>query len=391
MDIKRTFWLQKIQKSWSKRPIVWLAGVRRSGKTTLAASIPDSTFINCDLPSEQKRLEDPEDFYKNLKTKTVIFDEIHQLPEASMLLKIGADHFKDKKILATGSSTLIASKKFKDSLTDRKRNLHFLPVLVSELADFRSTLKKRILHGGLPPSLLGENVDNDFFSEWMDSFYARDVQELFAVEKRQPFLKVLEYLLIANGSQFEITKLAQASGVTRPTTIKYLDILESTKTISLLKPFSTNPLQEIVSQPKVYGFDTGFSCFVKGIHEPRNEDYGVYLENLVLETFQSQGHGNQLHYWRTKNQHEIDFVLPLARDTVLSIECKWQEKHFEDDNLYIFRKSYSKGPNWVVTSDSRTRVVKNKKLTIQFVNIFDLPQMIEALSVTAKGNLTVKN
>lgn len=379
MEIDRSFWLERIQKSWTKRPIVWLAGVRRSGKTTLAEAIPDSTYINCDLPSQQRQLAEPEDFFKNLKTKTVIFDEIHQLPEATMLLKIGADHFKDKKILATGSSTLIASKKFKDSLTDRKRNIHFLPVLVSELEAFSSTLKKRILHGGLPPSLLSDEVDNDFFGEWMDSFYARDIQELFAVEKRQPFLKVLEYLLIANGTQFEMTKLGQVSGVTRPTVTRYLEILENTKAISLIKPFSRNPLQEIVSQPKVYGFDTGFSCYAKGIKEPRNEDFGQYLENLVLETLQAHGYGENTHYWRTKSKHEIDFVLPISRDENLAIECKWHEKQFEDDNLYIFRKAYLKGSNWVVTSDSKTRLVKTKKMTIQFVNIFDLPEVITAL------------
>lgn len=375
MEVKREFWLQKIQKSWTKRPIVWLAGVRRSGKTTLARSIPDSIYINCDLPSEQRRLEDPEDFYKNIKSNIVVFDEIHQLPEASLLLKIGADHFKEKKILATGSSTLVASKKFKDSLTDRKRNMHFLPVLVSELGDFKCTLKKRILHGGLPPSLMNDEVDTDFFAEWMDSFYARDIQEIFAVDKRQAFLKVLEYLLITNGNQFEATKLAQVGGVSRPTIIKYVEILETTKAITLVKPFSKNPLQEITSQPKVYAFDTGFSCYTKGIKELRAEDYGHYLENLTLETLQSLGLGNQIYYWRTKNKNEIDFVIPLNQNEVVAIECKWQEKNFSNNAFELFRKNYPKGENIVVTSDSRTRLIETKNIKIQFINIFDLQKI----------------
>ncbi len=379
MDINRPRWLEKIQSSWTRRSIVWLAGVRRSGKTTLAESIPNSTYINCDLPSEQRRLEDPEDFYKNLATNTVVFDEIHQLPEASQLLKIGADHFKNKKILATGSSTLVASKKFKDSLTDRKRNIHFLPVLVSELESFGSALPKRLLHGGLPPSLLSQNIDTDFFAEWMDSFYARDIQEIFAVEKRQPFLKALEYLLLLNGGQLEVNKLAQVSGITRPTAVKYLDILESTKAITLVRPFAKNPLQEIVSQPKVFGFDTGFSCYVKGIKELRTDDCGVLLENLTLETMQACGLEKMIHYWRTKNQREIDFVLPLQRGSTLAIECKWKEKQFTEDNLHIFRENYPQGFNWVVTSDSKTRLVEYKKHKIQFVNIFDLQTMLEAL------------
>lgn len=377
MDIQRSFWLKKIENSWLKRPIVWLAGVRRSGKTTLAKELLGATYVNCDLPSEQRHLSDPESFFKNLTTKKVVLDEIHQLPEASQLLKIGADHFKGIKILATGSSTLVASKKFKDSLTDRKRNIHFLPVLVSELDAFSSTLKKRILRGGLPPSLLSEEIDTDFFAEWMDSFYARDIQELFAVERRQPFLKVLEYLLVSNANQFEVTKLAQASGLSRPTVIRYLDILENTKAITLIKPFAKNPLQEIVSQPKVYGFDTGFSCYAKGVTELRDEDYGGYLENLTLEILQACGVEKKVHYWRTKSKQEVDFVLTLNRDEVLVIECKWKENQFEEDGISSFRKNYPKGPNWVVTSNSKTRTVDYQKKKINFVNIDDLQLLLE--------------
>ena len=379
MSILRPFWSNRIQQSWSQRSIVWLAGVRRTGKTTLAETFDDSTYINCDLPSSQRLLEDPENFYKNLKTRIVIFDEIHQLPEASVLLKIGADHFKSKKILATGSSTLIASKKFKDSLTDRKRNLHFLPVLISELEAFKCDLKKRILFGGLPPSLLSDKLDNEFFGEWLDSFYARDVQEIFAVEKRQPFLKALEFLLMSNGTQLEVTKLAQAAGISRPTATKYLDILENTKALTVVRPFSKKSISEMTHQPKIYGFDTGFYCYVRGIKELRSEDCGVLLENLTLETLQASGYGADLCYWRTKSQQEIDFVIQLDRDKIIAIECKWKEKNFSANHVESFRRLYPDGPNWVVTSDSTTRTVETKNLKLEFISIFDLEKKLVAL------------
>ncbi len=34
--IRRPFWLHRIQALWRRRSIVWLSGVRRVGKTTLA-------------------------------------------------------------------------------------------------------------------------------------------------------------------------------------------------------------------------------------------------------------------------------------------------------------------------------------------------------------------
>lgn len=48
---KRPFWIQRIEQAWKKRSVVWLSGVRRVGKTTLAMMLPDTVYLNCDLPS----------------------------------------------------------------------------------------------------------------------------------------------------------------------------------------------------------------------------------------------------------------------------------------------------------------------------------------------------
>ncbi|MBL7662532.1 hypothetical protein JNK13_07260 [bacterium] len=81
------------------------------------------------------------------------------------------------------------TRKFSDSLTGRKRIVHLRPVLYSELSSFGiSDLKARLLKGGLPQILLSEVPDPSFYSEWLESFYARDIQELFQIRKRSQFL-----------------------------------------------------------------------------------------------------------------------------------------------------------------------------------------------------------
>src|SRR5450631_3877278 len=107
--VLRPVWLQRIEASWRKAPIVWLSGVRRVGKTTLAQTLEDAEVVNCDLPSSQRLLADPEAFYRSLDQPRLVLDEVHQLPDPSRLLKIGADAFPGLKILATGSSTLAAT------------------------------------------------------------------------------------------------------------------------------------------------------------------------------------------------------------------------------------------------------------------------------------------
>jgi uncharacterized protein len=115
--IERRIWIERLVAAWKQASIVWLTGPRRIGKTVLAQSLTETEFLNCDLPSVAERLLDPESFFRSVKQQMVVFDEVHQLPDPSRLLKIGADEFPKLKILATGSSTLAATQEFRDSLT----------------------------------------------------------------------------------------------------------------------------------------------------------------------------------------------------------------------------------------------------------------------------------
>src|SRR5437867_2496185 len=156
--IDRSFWLQRIEAAWKEAPIVWLAGVRRAGKTTLTQQLGTDRqlYVNCDLPAAEEMVRDPALFYRHCPKPVVVFDEIHQLRDPSRVLKVGADLFPRLKILATGSSTLAASRKFRDTLTGRKRQIHLTPVLAGELDAFGVKLLRRLLHGGLPPALLAD-------------------------------------------------------------------------------------------------------------------------------------------------------------------------------------------------------------------------------------------
>ena len=86
--IPRPFWVQRIEHAWQEAAIAWPAGVRRSGKTTLAHCLGSERiqYINCDLPVVADMVADPELFYRNCDRPIVVFDEIHQLRDPSRLL-----------------------------------------------------------------------------------------------------------------------------------------------------------------------------------------------------------------------------------------------------------------------------------------------------------------
>ena len=378
--VDRPFWRGRVQQAWARAPIAWLSGVRRVGKTTLATSVAPACYLNCDLPSTAERLREPEFFFTSVREPIVILDEVHQLADPSRLLKIAADAFSHLRILATGSSTLAATRKFRDSLSGRKREVLLLPVLGEELSAFGITdLTERLLRGGLPQALLASERDLEFYSEWLDSFFARDIQELFRVEKRTGFLLLLETLLRQSGGLIEGTSLAKASGLSRPTILNYLNVLQVTHAITLLRPYHAGGRRELLQQPKVYGFDTGFVAYARGWNELRTEDCGLLWEHLVLDTLRSLSPPPPVHFWRDKQQREVDFVVRRGRGAADAIECKWRATAFDPKGLVAFRTNYPKGQNLVVTPDTRDPYMRRAgNLDVRFTNLAELRTICEA-------------
>jgi uncharacterized protein len=80
--------LGRIEQGWRRRSLLWLRGVRRTGKTTLAKSLPGIEYFDCELPRVRRAMEDPEAFWRSLSGKRVVADEVHRVPNPSELLKV---------------------------------------------------------------------------------------------------------------------------------------------------------------------------------------------------------------------------------------------------------------------------------------------------------------
>jgi predicted AAA+ superfamily ATPase len=326
--------------------------VRRAGKTVLCQSIPDVEYFDCELPRVRRLMEDPQEFLQGLRGKRIVLDEVHRLPNPSELLKIAADHHPDVAVIATGSSTLGASARFKDTLAGRKAELWLTPMNTADLAAFSNEdLKHRFLHGGLPPFFLAEEVPEREFQEWVDAYWAKDIQELFRLERRQSFQRFFELLLAQSGGIFEATSFARPCEVSRTTISNYLKVLEATFVAHVIRPFSSHSPAEIIAAPKVYAIDTGFVCYHKGWHQLRKDDMGLLWEHFVLNELHGHFPARDIHYWRDKRGHELDIVIASRGRQPVALECKWSARDFDDTSLRAFRSRYPNGKNYVVCHD----------------------------------------
>ena len=391
MIIERPFWESIIEGFWKQKNIIWLMGIRRVGKTSLCKALSNVEYLDCELPRTRQLFEDPEGFLEKQAGKRLILDEIHRLDNPSEVLKITADHYPAVKIIATGSSTLGASAKFKDTLTGRKKELWLTPMLLQEMINFgNSDIHHRLLFGGLPAVFSSDQLPEDSFREWIDAYWAKDIQDMFKVQKRSSFQKFAELLFAYSGGQFEASKFTVPCDVTRQTIANYLAILEETFVVHIIRPYSTHKPTEIIMAPKVYCFDTGFVCYAKGWRELRPEDTGLLWEHCVLNEIQGQLQTHAINYWRSKQGHEIDFVLKnRTSNAITAIECKFKLSASSlgqaslasiGKNIEMFRRHYPDGKNFIVANDIDISFErKHEDLILTFVNPTDLIKELKAL------------
>ncbi len=183
----------------------------------------------------------------------------------------------------------------------------------------------------------------------MDSFYARDIQRIFAFRNPDKFNTLFEFVMKQSGGLLETTRTASTVGISRPTVENHLRALEVTHAITLLRPFHGGGQKEIIKMPKAYVFDTGFVSFCRGWDPLRPDDYGALWEHLVLEYLQAHASEWRIHYWRDASGRDIDFILARNREEIDVIGCKWDPAQFDPGAIKLFRSYYPRGNNYILS------------------------------------------
>ncbi|RJQ53238.1 MAG: DUF4143 domain-containing protein [Actinobacteria bacterium] len=226
------------------------------------------------------------------------------------------------------------------------------PMMSADLVAFGGYLRRRLRRGGLPPFYLPEQLPVTDFQEWMDSYWARDAQELFRIERRPAFMRFVELVVVNSGGTFEATSYAGPCDVSRPTITAWLGVLEATKVARIVRPFSTRKSREIATAPRVYAFDTGFVTEYRGWTDLRPEDMGVLWQHYVLNELDARTPHVEVRYWRTTAHKEVDFVLWRRGQRPLALKCKRSASNTGSlDGLRAFLRAYPDALPVVVASD----------------------------------------
>lgn len=314
------------------KKMVVLTGPRQVGKTTLAkelmASYPRAQYLNWDVIADRRILLAQS---WSPRSDLLVLDEIHKMPNWKVYLKGVFDgRSEGQSILVIGSARMETFRQSGESLAGRYFQARLHPFSVREWVDLsdakpEDALDRLIERGGLPePFLAADKVEAERWRrQYFTDLVREDVLEFSRIQEVRVMRLLVELLRGRVGSPLSIASLARDLQAAPNTVSKYLEILEALYVIFLVRPYHRNVARAILKEPKVYFFDTGY---VLG-------DEGVKWENscaamlLKHSDYQQDVLGREtcLHYLRTKDGAEVDFVLCEAGEPCYLIECKYAD------------------------------------------------------------------
>lgn len=311
------------------KKMVLLTGPRQVGKTTLAkelmAGYSRPQYLNWDV-ADDRRILVAQGW--SPRADLLVLDEVHKMPNWKAYLKGVFDgRTMNQAVLVTGSARMETFRQSGESLAGRYFQTRLHPFSVREWVELTDAkpddaLDRLIVRGGLPEPFLADDLTQA--ERWRKQYFTdlvrEDVLEFSRIQEVRVMRLLVELLRGRVGSPLSVASLARDLQVAPTTVAKYLEILEALYVIFLVRPYHKNIARAILKEPKVYFFDTGYLLGDDGI-KWENACAAMLLKHVQFEQ-DVMGKEFTLHYIRTKEGAEVDFVLCEDGNPTHLIECK---------------------------------------------------------------------
>ena len=329
----------------------FLFGPRGTGKTTwLKDHLSNATFINL-LESDtclkySARPMRLSEVVEGSSSQTFIIDEIQKIPALLDVVHDIIEKHPNRRFVLTGSS----ARKLKRTpgvnlLGGRALEVHMHPFMAAELGSLFS-IDEALMYGTLP-MMLKYKDKAAALAAYLNLYIREEVQAEGLVRSLDSFARFLEAASFSHGGMLSATEISRECGVRRTTVDGFVEILEGLLIASRLPPFLRHAKRKVVAHDKFYFFDSGVyrSLRPKGSMDRPEEIAGMALEGLVFQHLAAwrdySGLQGGLYFWRTHQNHEVDFVVYNENDFA-AIEVKHTGNPSKADfaGLKLFAKDY---------------------------------------------------
>ncbi len=323
-----------IEKYLNNFPAVAIIGPRQCGKSTLAKfivnKIPGSLYLDLENPDDISKLEQPSLFFNQYQDRLICLDEIQQKPEIFSVLRSTIDKSgRNSQFLILGSASPDLLKQSNETLAGRIIYQELTPFLTSEInnADEAKLYRTIWLRGGFPRSYMA--VDDEISYKWRKSFIKtfleRDIPNMGIFYPPVTMERLWQMLSHVQGQVVNFSQIGNSLGTSHTMVRNYLEVLQQTYMVRILKPYFGNLKKRLIKSPKIYIRDTGILHALQNIMSFDmlfgNPIAGASWETLVIENILGNTEDFNASYFRTSNGNEIDLILEKGTKK-FAIECK---------------------------------------------------------------------
>jgi uncharacterized protein len=382
----------------SNKEISLIVGPRQAGKTTAMRWVEErvgrqgirTVFLNLDVEADQPFFESQQSLAGRLRLEfgnefgVAFIDEIQRKENAGLFLKGLFDQGLPYKLVVSGSGSLELKEKIHESLVGRKR-LFELPTLtfaefVNHRTDYRyqdrlqqffqvekdrseELLLEYISFGGYPRVVTQDRLEDKrrTLDEIYRSYMERDIVALLRVEKSEAFSRMIRLLAHQIGQIVNYSELSTLLNISVPTLKSYLWNAKKTFILKALSPFFTNPRKELTKSPVLYFHDLGLCNYIGGVHGALTGDanLGSLFQNFIWRLLweETKSQPVSVHFWRTKDKAEVDFVLETS-GALIPVEVKYRHMQHPQIGraLRSFISAYHPHQAWVVNLDLSSQI-----------------------------------
>mgnify|MGYP003564828812 CR=1 FL=1 len=315
-------------------PAVALLGPRQCGKSTLAHRIqhlfPKSVYLDLELPSDLRKITEPELFFSQYEDTLICLDEIQLKPDLFRTLRVIIDrNERNSQFLILGSASRDLIRQSSETLAGRISYCELTPFLLNESNSIPdSTFNDYWLRGGYPRALLASDnqVSVVWKNDFLRTFIERDVLQIKPGLSSQSVNRLLQMTAHIQGNTINYTSIGNSLSLSDNTVKHYLDLLEGAFIVRILEPLHTNLKKRLIKSPKVYIRDSGLLHTLLGIESfdtlLGHPIFGSSWESVVIENILAYMKPSvSSSFYRTAKGEEMDLILEQGQKRI-AIECK---------------------------------------------------------------------
>lgn len=329
VGISRDGYVAKLRRYLDSGQIVFVSGVRRSGKSFIlrqtAKRIIESgvdrrrvIYVNFeDIRLGVRTAQDMEAMYRAViaylgtegKSLWLFLDEIQEVSGWERWVRM-IHELQKATIVVSGSNSQLLKSEAGEKLTGRHADMMVYPLSMEEFIAFRRGkaadmyLRTYLEQGGFPLPVLEPALASELLLTYFSDILHRDIVRRYHIRKEHEIMDLAKFVVGNYAAPVTYTSLGKFLHVATDSVKKYLQHLEESYLVFTVERFSYNQKVRGKSPRKVYCVDTGLANVV-GLRV--NQNIGRLAENAVFMELLRRG--KSVYYWKDEEHREVDFIV----------------------------------------------------------------------------------